>query len=214
MEKSQILEAVSRVRAESKGRKFTQSIDLAISLRDVNLKDPSKRFRAEILIPYQLSKQVNLCVIGDDAIVAQAQEAGVKFTLTELEVENLAKNAKEAKSYIDKVDYFIAIPQLMANVGKLLGRFLGPAGKMPTVLPPNAPIDSFVTRLGRTVRLRLRQNPVLHCRAATEDMDDDQIAENILTILNEVEHRLENGANNISKVIVKSTMGPAIKIGA
>lgn len=214
MEKSQILEAVSRVKADSKSRKFTQSVDLAISLRDVNLKDPSKRFRAEILIPHALSKQVNLCVIGDEAIVAQAQEANVKFTLTSFEVENLAKNAKEAKAYIDQVDYFLAIPQMMADVGKLLGRFLGPAGKMPTVLPPNAPIETFVTRLGRTVRIRLRQNPVLHCRVATEDMDDDQIAENIETILHEVENRLENGANNISKVIVKTTMGPAITIGA
>ncbi|MHA2502922.1 MAG: 50S ribosomal protein L1, partial [Candidatus Kariarchaeaceae archaeon] len=100
----------------------------------------------------------------------------------------------------------------MATVGKLWGRFLGPSGKMPSVMPPNADINSFVTRYGRTCRIRLRQNPVIHARVATEDMGVDEIASNVRTILSEVENRLEQGQNNIKSAFVKTTMGPAVRI--
>ena len=208
-----ILDAVRRAKGDSKERKFKESIDLAISLRDVDLKDPSKRFRAEVLLPHKLNKPVRLCIIGDDALVSKAQSEGVDYTLTEAGMEDLARDPNGAKSYISKIDYFLAMPQMMAVVGKVLGRFLGPAGKMPTVLPPNAEISDFVTRIGRTARIRLRQNPVIHCRVGTEDMPDEEIAANIRAILHEIENRLEQGANNIHATHVKTTMGPAIKIG-
>ncbi|MHA2402380.1 MAG: 50S ribosomal protein L1, partial [Candidatus Kariarchaeaceae archaeon] len=134
METNKILEAVRKAKSSSKQRKFNQSIDLAVSLRDVNLKDPAKRFRAEVLLPHALNKEINICVIGDAALLTKAQEAGIKFTLDEPQIDQLARNQKEAKSFIEQIDYFLALPQMMALVGKSLGRYLGPAGKMPSIL--------------------------------------------------------------------------------
>ena len=37
--------------------------------------------------------------------------------------------------------------QVMPLVGKTLGQLLGPRGKMPTPVPFNAPIDSFLQNL-------------------------------------------------------------------
>jgi len=193
----EIKEAVEKALADKKERKFVESFDLHIGLKGVDLKDPSKRFRAEVLLPHKLTKDVRLCVIGDEAIVARAKEAGVKNTLSESDIEEMARNPSETKTFIDGIDYFLAIPQLMATVGKLLGRFLGPAGKMPAVMPPQADIGDFVTRYGRTCRIRLRQNPVIHARVAMEDMEVDQIVENVRTILTEVENRMEQGQNNV-----------------
>ncbi|MCY3413765.1 MAG: 50S ribosomal protein L1 [Candidatus Heimdallarchaeota archaeon] len=212
MEKDTIVKVVSQVKAESKKRNFTQAIDLSIALRDVNLKDPSKRFRADVLMPHDVTDDVNVCVIGDADVIARAQEAGVKHTMDQNQIENLARNPNEAKSFIAGIDYFLAIPQMMAGVGKSLGRFLGPAGKMPTVLPPNAPIDAFTGRYSRTVRLRLRQNPVLNCKVANEAMSDDDIADNIIALISEVEKKLDNGLHNIKKAYVKTTMGPAFEL--
>jgi large subunit ribosomal protein L1 len=207
-----IVEAVKKAKAESKKRKFTQSIDLAISLRDVNLKDPSKRFKAEVLLPHNAGKDIQICVIGDATIISQAEEAGITHTMNQGDVENLASDPKEAKSFISQIDYFLAIPQMMANVGKNLGRFLGPAGKMPAVLPPNTDLQSFITRYSRTCTVRLRQNPVIHCRIGTESMNDQELAANIRTVLNEIEHRMEQGVSNIHRTYVKTTMGPAVEI--
>ncbi|MHA2091178.1 MAG: 50S ribosomal protein L1 [Candidatus Kariarchaeaceae archaeon] len=213
METNKILEAVRKAKSSSKQRKFNQSIDLAVSLRDVNLKDPAKRFRAEVLLPHALNKEINICVIGDAALLTKAQEAGIKFTLDESQIDQLARNPKEAKSFIEEIDYFLALPQMMALVGKSLGRYLGPAGKMPSILPPNTNLDDSVTRYNRTCRIRLRENPVLHCRVATEDMTDDEIVDNVKSIMTEIEGRLEQGPQNIKKTHIKTTMGPPILIG-
>lgn len=209
-----ITEAVRKAKSASKTRKFTQSIDIAIAIRDVNLKDPSKRFRTEVLLPHVISPDIKLCVIGDAAIISKAQENNIEYTLNDEEVENLGKNPKEAKELIAKVDYFLAIPQLMAAVGKNLGRYLGPTGKMPTVLPPNANVEDFIARYTRTCKINLKQNPVIHCRVGYETMNDDELATNIRTVLNEVENRLEQGSNNIYRTHIKTTMGPAIVLGA
>lgn len=213
MENKNILEAVRKVKSSSKKRKFIQSIDLSISLRDVNLKDPSKRFRVEILLPHALNKKTNICVIGDPDIISRAETAGVKYTLNDDQIDQLARNPNDAKSFIDTIDFFLALPQMMALVGKSLGRFLGPAGKMPSILPPNANISDYIIRYNRTCRIRLRQNPVIQCRVGTEDMEDKHIMNNIRSILTEIENRLDQGSQNIRKTHIKSTMGPVIEIG-
>lgn len=214
MDNTNIQTALDTVRKESKQRKFTQSIDLSISLRDVNLNDPTKRFRAEVLLPNVISEEIQICVIGDADVISRAKTAGINNTLDEIQVENLGKNIKEAKIYIDNIDYFLAIPQMMANVGRYLGRILGPSGKMPTVLPPNAKLGDFVTRYSRTCKIRLRQNPVIHCKVANEGMNDEQIVANARTVLNEIENRLDQGANNIRRAHLKTTMGPAVEISS
>lgn len=213
MSSETIMDALRKAKEGSKKRKFTQSIDLAISLRDVNLKDPAKRFKADVLLPYAIGSGVKICVIGDDATVARASTVeGIDSTLTETQITEMAKDAKSTKIFIAGIDYFLAIPQLMATVGRSLGRFLGPAGKMPTVFPPNGNLEDFVTRFSRTCSIRLRQNPVIHCRVGTESMEDSEVVENIRVIITEVENRLDNGVNNIRHTHVKTTMGPAIAI--
>ncbi|MHA2033646.1 MAG: hypothetical protein ACW99Q_30125, partial [Candidatus Kariarchaeaceae archaeon] len=139
---------------------------------------------------------------------------GIEYTLDENEVESLAKDSKQAKEFITSIDYFLAIPQLMAVVGKNLGRYLGPSGKMPTILPPNANLEDFIARYTRTCKINLKQNPVIHCRVGDESMADNELASNIRTVLNEIENRLDSGANNIKHTHIKTTMGPTVVLGA
>lgn len=179
----------------------------------MNLKDPSKRFRAEIVLPHRPNKPVRLAVVGPDDVLDKAKEYGVTYTLTKDQLEALAKDPKEAKKFAKSVDYVLAVPQMMAEVGKNLGRYLGPLGKSPSVLPPNADLGTMIDRYSRTTKFRLRQNPVIHARVATRDMSDEEIAENIEVVLRDIENRLEQGAQNIKHVHVKTTMGPAVEIG-
>lgn len=212
MDKKAIVANVTEAKVKSKKRNFAQSIDISIALKDVNLKDPSKRFRADVLMPHNVSDDVHVCVIGDADVISRAQEAGVELTLNAHQVDEFSSKPNEAKQFISGVDYFLAIPQMMASVGKSLGRYLGPAGKMPTVLPPNAPLDTFVGRYSKTVRIRLRQNPVINVKVANETMDNEDIADNIIQLMHEVEKNLDNGLNNVHRAFVKTTMGPAIQL--
>jgi len=100
----------------------------------------------------------------------------------------------------------------MPLVGRTLGATLGPRGKMPKPVPPNIDIKAQIEKLGQTVNLRIRNQPMLQCSIGTEDMKDEEIAENIMTIVRRVEGKLKRGLKNITTIYLKTTMGKPVKI--
>ena len=56
----------------------------------------------------------------------------------------------------------------MPLVGKVLGQILGPRGKMPTPVPFNAPIESFLDRFRTSVRVRVRSSLAMSCKIGNE----------------------------------------------
>lgn len=101
----------------------------------------------------------------------------------------------------------------MPKIGRYLGRYLGPRNKMPVVVPPTMTnIEPIVEKLKKTVRIQLKDNPVVHAPVGTEKMSDEQLAENIEAVLNAIIGKLERGENQIRSVYVKTTMGPAVRV--
>jgi large subunit ribosomal protein L1 len=101
---------------------------------------------------------------------------------------------------------------MMAAVGKVLGPVLGPRGKMPTPVPPNAPIENVVARHNKIVRVRIRDQLNTQCRIGSEDMCNDELAGNIQAVISRLETRLPKGLRNIHEIGVKTTMGSLVKI--
>ncbi len=194
-------------------RKFLETVELAINLKDIDLRDPAKRFNTQVLLPHKPSKDVSVALIGDDAMLQQAKDAGFAELISKEDLEQFIRDPKAARKVAKKNDYFISLAPLMPLVGRSLGRFLGPRGKMPTPIPPNANPTDFLNRFSRTVLLRLRQNPVIHARIGTVDQPVEDLVENAKSVLAEVERRLEQGERNIKSIYVKTTMGPAVKVG-
>jgi large subunit ribosomal protein L1 len=128
------------------------------------------------------------------------------------EIENLAKDKKGARKLAQQYDFFIAEAPLMPLVGRALGSFLGPRGKMPTPVPPNAPIDQVILNHRKMVRVRMREQPVLSCRVGTEAMPDEKLVENIQAVVSRIEQKLERGFKNIGEILVKGTMSKPVKI--
>jgi len=127
-------------------------------------------------------------------------------------LDKLGREKKEARKLAQKYDFFIAEAPLMPQVGKTLGQMLGPRGKMPTPVPPTAPIDEVIKRHRRNIRLRMKDQQVIQCKVGTEDMADDALIQNIQTVLSRLETKLEKGPKNISSIAIKATMGPLVKI--
>ncbi len=128
------------------------------------------------------------------------------------DIENLGKDKKAARKLAQDYDFFIAEAPLMPLVGRALGSFLGPRGKMPTPVPPTAPIEQIVSGHRKMVRVRMREQPVLQCRVGTESMSDDKLVENIQAVFSRIEQKLERGVKNIGEILVKSTMSKPVKI--
>ena len=212
MNEEKVKKTLQKVLEESPKRNFTESVEVAINLKDIDLRDPSKRFKADIMLPYAPHKPVKICVIGDDNMILKAKNLELG-TLSAQDLERLARDPKEAKKVVNEYDYFIAIAPMMPLVGKTLGRILGPRGKMPTPIPPNADLEPLKNKYSRSVSVRLRQNPVLHARVGTRDQSVDELAENVMAVLSEVEKKVEQGERNIRSIYLKTTMGPAFKVG-
>ena len=100
----------------------------------------------------------------------------------------------------------------MASVGKSLGQLLGPRGKMPTPVPFNAPIESFLSRFKSSIRVRVKNSLSLSCKIGDVEMNENDVASNASAIINAIEKKLPNGDKNIKKIMVKTTMGKAIKL--
>ena len=220
VDRKEISQALESLKADSPERKFNETIDLCINLKDVDLNDPAKRFRLEIPLPHPPNKPVKVAVIGDDNLVYQCNQLiekdktleGRLLALGESALESLAREPAQARKVSKGYDYFVAIPQLMPSVGRILGKYLGPIGKMPTPLPPNINIESEINRYSRVTRARLRTNPVIHLKVGTRDLSTKDLTENIVSCLIEIERKLDRGDANIKSLFVKTTMGPSFKI--
>ncbi len=109
-------------------------------------------------------------------------------------------------------DVFIAEAPLMPLVGRTLGPVLGPRGKMPIPVPPTADITSLMEKYRKTVIVRMRNQPVVQCRIGTAEMKEEDIVDNIQTIVTAVEGKLKKGIKNVRVVYVKTSMGKPVKI--
>jgi large subunit ribosomal protein L1 len=119
---------------------------------------------------------------------------------------------KKQKDLAKNYDLFIAEAPLMPLVGKILGASLGPRCKMPTPVPPNADVKEQIARHQKMVLLRMRGQPVLQCRVGSEDMKDEEIAENVQAVIRRIEAKLKRGIQNFRSVYLKASMGPPVKV--
>ena len=100
---------------------------------------------------------------------------------------------------------------MMANIGKVLGRFLGPMGKMPAPIPPNAPIENMISKYRTAVRIRVRNQLAVATRVGDEQLDDAKVAENAMVAFNIIIGKLPNAEKNLKKVAIKLSMSPPVK---
>jgi len=210
--KDEIARALGELRKSIVKREFAQSIDLVVKLREVDLKKPENRINETITLPNPPEKSLKICVIASGDLATRAKDAGADMLVSRQDLENLGKDKKAARKLAVDYDFFIAEAPLMPLVGRGLGSFLGPRGKMPTPIPPNAPIDQIVSSHRKMVRVRMREQPVLQCRIGTESMPDDKLVENVQAVVSRVEQKLERGFKNIGEILLKATMSKPVKV--
>jgi large subunit ribosomal protein L1 len=207
-----LLESVRQAKEKSKKRNFSQSIDLIVNLRDVDVRKPEARIQELIELPHAVGKPAKICVFAFGELALRAKRAGADLVMDRGELEALAGDKKRRRTLAQTYDFFIAEAPLMPLVGKILGSTLGPKGRMPTPVPPTADIKDYIERFRKTVLVRLRGQPVLQCRVGTEEMPEEHVAENIQTFLGRIETKLKKGLKNIESIYVKTTMGQPVKM--
>jgi len=207
-----LLESVKEAKSKAEKRKFAQSVELIINLRDIDMKKPESKIQESIELPHAVTKQSKVCVIASGELALKARRTGADLVIERADLEALAGDKKKQKNLVNGYEHFIAEAPLMPTVGRVLGAVLGPKGRMPTPVPPNVDIAAVIEKQRRIVLVRLRSQPVLQCRIGTEDMADEQIAENIETVIRRLEGKLKRGLRNIRSIVVKAAMGPPVRL--
>lgn len=206
MEKEKILNALKKLREISKKRNFDQSVDLIIVLRNINLKDPKMKINSPVLLPHGSGKDKNVVVFSDSI-------KSDKFEVVDSKkIEEIGKDKKTAKKFTKSLDFGLSEPKLMTLVGRYLGRYLSPRGKMPQIITDMKNVEQRVNQLRKSVRVRIKDSPVIQCKIGKESMKDEEIAENVLAIINFVIQHLPEGKANIKKVYLKFTMSDIVEV--
>jgi len=207
-----LIESVKEAKSKAEKRKFVQSVELVINLRDIDMKKPESKIQELIELPYPVGKQSKVCVIASGELALKAKNAGADLVIERSELEALAGDKKKQKALAKGYESFIAEAPLMPTVGRVLGAVLGPKGRMPTPVAPTANIADIIEKQRKTVLVRLRGQPVLQCRIGTEDMPEEHIAENIQSVIRRLEPKLKRGLKNIRSLVIKAAMGPPIEV--
>lgn len=208
----EIEEAVKKVLEESKPRNFTQSIDVVITINDLDVNKPENRLDEEVLLPNGRGKDVTVAFIAEGELAYQADKAGADIVIDKEKLEELGKNRPEAKKLANSYDFFVAQADLMPTVGRFLGPVLGPRKKMPKPIPASANPEVILGRLKSTVKIRVKDQPLIQSIVGSEDMTEAQIAENIDAVIDVLDRNLEQGSKQIKAMYLKTTMGPVTRV--
>jgi len=208
---NQLLETIKEAKKSEKERKFKQSLEMIMVFRDIDVK---KGFAINeiIQLPKEMSEPAKICVMASGDMGIKAKSANADEVLDNDSITNLAQNKRESRKLLNKYDFFLADTKLMPAVGKSLGQLMGPRGKMPTPVPFNADIQSFLSRFKKSIRVRLKSSLALSCKIGDESMNEDDLAANASAIIGAIEKKLPNGDKNVKKIMIKTTMGKTVKL--
>jgi large subunit ribosomal protein L1 len=186
-------------------RNFTQSAELTLILKDIDVK---KGFSINevVNLPNKTMKTSSICVFASGDMGMRARKAQVDRVIEPDELDRLATNKKDARKVVKAYDFFFADTSLMSNVGRSLGQFMGPKGKMPSPITYGAPIENIAERFRGSVRARAKNQLNVSAKIGDEKMKDEHLVNNALAIISAIEKKLPQGDKNIRNAIIKFTM--------
>ncbi len=205
MKKEEILKALEELR-KGKERKFNQTVDLIINLKNFDIKKES--INLFLSLPHKI-KEVKICAFLNKKI------EGID-SVTKAEFDKY-KNKKLLKKLVKSYDFFISSADLMPQVAANFGKYLGPLGKMPSpqlgiIKEENeVEIKKIVKKFEKIIRIKSKE-PSLKFSVGKENMKDEDTAENIITAYNAILNALPKKKENIRSVMVKLTMSKPFKL--
>ncbi len=192
-------DAIKEIRSQPK-RNFAQGVELNIILKNIDPKRPEQRFSKDVVLPHGRGKDVKVGIMSDK----------IPNAITKSDLESMTTDTKKMRAMLKDYRYFLCEPPLMVTVGKVLGKYLGPKGRMPKPIMPTMSVEKMMESFTKSVTLRMQDSVSLNVPVGTESMEDAKLADNVNAVLNELKAMLPKGANQIKRVILKTTMGKPV----
>ena len=197
--------ALAELRKEE-SRKFNQTVDLIINLQKLDLKKESVNMFVQI--PNKI-RDKKICAF------LTTKHADLD-TITEADFKKYS-DKKVLKGLEKSYDFFISQAILMPKVATVFGRVLGPSGKMPSPQlgivqsAEDKSIPELKDKINHSMKIRSKEASI-KLGIGKQDMKDEQLVENIMTIYNALLKVLPRGSENIRNIEIKFTMTKPQKI--
>ena len=199
-----ILKAVQELRGNAPKRNFSQSLDLIVNLKEIDMKKPESKINDELTLPHGRGGEASIVVFSDTHKNLEAELMGTN------DIDDLAKNKRVLKKLANDTDFFLAEAKLMPVIGKALGQILAPRQKMPKII--SGDVKTLVDKLKKSTKIKTKDSPVIQCLVGKDSMSDEQLAENIESVVKYLETKLPRGKDNVKELLVKMTMSKPVKV--
>ena len=185
--------------------KFDETVEVHVRL---NLKK-SQTVRDTVVLPNQFRGEKKVLVFCKPERVKEALELGATFA-------GDAELIEKIKTGWLEFDVAVATPDMMKDVGKL-GMVLGRRGLMPNPKTGTVTNDLKAAlaelRKGRT-EFRSDKTSIVHLAIGKVSMEAKSIAENLTTLLDEINRKRPADAKGefMTSVYLAPTMGPSVRV--
>ena len=204
-----LADAIRKAIELGKGRRFKQSVELIFTFKGFDRKAPEIRFRDAVVLPKGLGKPVKILVVADGALKLAAQKLGLD-TLGSEQLRNMSK--RDVKKIARRYDWFLVSTELMSLAGRILGPALGPRGKAPIPISPQAPLEILVKQYSSSTWLRNKEQNWVGCRIGTEDLPIEDLVDNAMAVVEFVSNKIKRPLEGSTRIFVKTTMGIPIEV--
>jgi len=207
-----ISEAIKQAKAKAGERKFNQTVDMILDIMEIDMKSPEGKITEIVELPHATGKPNKVCVVASGEFAMKAKNSQADHVIERADLDALNGKKKELRKLASDYDVFISEAPLMPLVGRILGPVLGPRGKMPIPVPPNADIAALINKHRKTVSVRMRNQPIIQVSVGTQQMKDEELVDNTQTILRVLDGKLKRGLKNVKYAYFKTSMGEPVKI--
>ncbi|MGC1335966.1 MAG: 50S ribosomal protein L1 [Candidatus Cybelea sp.] len=199
-------EAISLVKKNANA-KFNETVEVHIRL-GVDPKKSDQNVRGTVLLPHGTGRTVRVIAFAKGDNAKAAQEAGADVVGDQDLIDKV-------KGGFAEFDVAVATPDMMASVGKELGRIL--AQKMPNpkagTVTPNIAGAICDIKAGK-VEYRLDKTGIVHTIVGKASFEEAHLLENVMTLLDAIVRAKPAAAKGtyVRSVTRASTMGPGVKV--
>merc|ERR1719453_3009512 len=207
-----VLQCIKDMREKTKERKFKQTVELQVALKDY---DPQKdkRFVGTVRLPNIPRPNLKICLIADQKHQDEVTANGIQIEVTTLDnLKKFNKDKKLIKKWAKKYYLLLATDALVKKVPVVLGPILNRIGTFPQPVTHNEPLSKKIDDVRGSVKWQLKKVTNLNVAVGHSEMTDEELRQNIVIALNFLSSLLKKGWHNMKVIHIKTTMGGAIKV--
>jgi large subunit ribosomal protein L1 len=203
-EVSQAIELVKKTATA----KFPETVDIAVRL-GVDPRHGDQMVRGTTNLPHGTGKIRRVAVFAKGEKAAEAEAAGADVVGAEDLIAKIQGGWRE-------FDLLLATPDMMAGVGRALGRTLGP--RMPS--PRSGTVTNDIGRVVRDIKsasrveYRVEKAGIIHMPIGKVTFTTEQLVQNFTVLLNALLKARPAAAKGryLKGITLSSTMGPGFKV--